>query len=325
MKAAYIEQHGPADVIRYGDLPIPMLQAGQALVRVTAVAVDHVDTYIRGGSVSSPTPFPFVIGRDMTGIVEAVGSDVRGLRPGDRVWSCCLGIDGLQGTFAEHVAAPAERLYPLPAACDPVQVVAVFHSALTAVIGLYDKAHVEAGDVVFVRGGSGNVGAAVTQIAAACGARVAATAGSEEKAEWCRACGAELVIDYHTQSETEALRAFAPDGVSVYWDATRAFDMDRALDVLAHRGRLVVIAGIDRRGDLPVGRFFLRNATLLGFTVTGTSTQDYARHARRINGWLSKRTLRARVDRVLPLSQAAAAHRLVEADGLFGKIVLVPD
>lgn len=324
MKAAFIERQGGADVIRYGDLPRPEPSAGQVLVRVSAVTVDHVDTYIRGGAVHSPTPFPFVIGRDMTGVVETASPDVHGFRRGDRVWSCCLGIDGLQGAFAEYVAAPAARLYRLPDGCDPVRTVAVLHSALTAVTGLYEKAHVEAGDTVFVRGGSGNVGTAVTQIAAALGARVAATAGSAEKAAWCRASGAELAIDYHSDDETAALHAFAPDGVSVYWDTTRSFDMARALGALSNRGRIVVVAGIDRRCELPVGPFFLRNATLCGFTVTGTTTEEYARHAGRINGWLSKGTLRARIDRVLPLSEAAAAHRIVEADGVFGKVVLVP-
>ena len=323
MKAAFIERHGPPETIRYADLPMPALPPGHALVRVNAVAVNQVDTYIRRGVVRSPTPFPFIVGRDLTGVVEAVSPDVQALQLGDRVWSFCLGIDGLQGTFAEYALAPADRLYPLPSGCDPVETAAALHSGLAAVIALYEKACLEPGEIIFVRGGSGNVGAAVTQIAAACAARVAATAGDAEKAAWCRACGAELVIDYRSQDETDALHAFAPDGVDIYVDTTRAFDLERALNALARRGRIVVLAGLDQRCSLPVGPFYLRNAALLGFTVTGTSVEEYARHARRINGWLRRGALRARINRVLPLAEATEAHRLVESD-IWGKVALIP-
>lgn len=98
-----------------------------------------------------------------------------------------------------------------------------------------------------------------------------------------------------------------------------------AYGALARQGRIVVVAGLHRRCDLPVGPFFVRNATLFGFTVTGTSVEDYGRHARRIEEWLCSGTLRARVDRTLPLSQAASAHWLVEDERPFGKIVLTPD
>lgn len=324
MKAAFIERHGPPEAIHYGEVPKPTPSAGQVLVRMSAVTVNHVDTYIRRGSVPSPTPFPFVLGRDMTGVVEALGDGVRRFAPGDRVWSFCLGIDGLQGTFAQYVTAPVERLYPLPAACDPIEAVAVLHSALTALTGL-EKAQVGAGEIIFIRGGSGGVGTAITQIATASGARVACTAGSAEKAAHCRAAGAELVIDYHSEDETKALLSFATEGIDVYWDTTRAFDMERVLRVLANGGRIVVVAGIDQRCELPVGTFFLRNATLLGYTATGTSTQDYSRYARRLNGWLRKATLHAQIDRVLPLSKAADAHELVEQEAIYGKIVLIPD
>jgi NADPH2:quinone reductase len=100
--------------------------------------------------------------------------------------------------------------------------------------------------------------------------------------------------------------------------------MERTLRVLAKRGRILVMAGIERRCELPAGSFFLRNATLLGYTVTGTSTQDYSRYARRLNAWLRKRNLRAKIDRVLRLSEAAVAHQQLEQGAKFGNIVLVP-
>ncbi|HWB09102.1 MAG TPA: NADPH:quinone reductase [Pirellulales bacterium] len=325
MKAAFIERHGPAESILYGDLPRPELHERSVLVRLGAVAVDHVDTFIRSGAFRSPVPFPFVLGRDMTGVVETVGGDVRRFRPGDRVWSNCLGIDGLQGTFAEYLAVPEDRLYHLPDEVDPVEAVAVLHSALAAVIGLFDKARLSAGDTLFVNGGSGCVGTAVVQIAKSCGARVAATAGGDEKRAWCRQAGADPVISYRSDDVDKALRDFAPAGVDVYWDATPQFDMEHALRQLAQRGRIVAMAGLNHSCRLPLGPFYTRNATLFGFTVTGTTTEEYARYARQINGWLRNETLKAKIHAVLPLSEAARAHRLQEDGGLFGKLVLVPD
>ncbi len=261
MKAAFIAKCGPAEAIRYGDLPDPVPQAGEVLVQVEAVAVNPVDTYLRSGAFPMALPFPFVIGRDLVGTVRGAGPRVRQFRAGDRVWSNCQGIHGRQGTFAELATVPEEQLYPLPARLDSVATVAVLHSALTAVIGLFDLVRLRAGDTIFINGGSGNVGTAVLQLARAGGARVAVTAGSAEKARWCADQGADLVIDYRRENVTEGLRAFAPGGVDLYWDASPQFDLDAALAVLACRGRVVVMAGLQHRCPFPVGPFYTRNAT----------------------------------------------------------------
>jgi NADPH2:quinone reductase len=322
--AAFIEQPGPASAIRFGELPLPALQAHDVRVRVVAVAVDHVDTYVRSGAYPVEMPLPFVIGRDMVGTVEAVGERVTHVRPGQTVWSNCLGLDGLQGTFAERIVAPEGRLFVLPPGLDAVSSVAVLHSALTAVIGLFDKARLAAGDTLFVNGGSSSVGLAVLQIAKAVGARVGVTAGSDEKAAWCRASGADLVVNYRQQSVSDAIHRFAPGGLDVYWEATPAVDFERVVPLMAPHGRLVVIAGRDAPSPLPVRPFYLRNCSLHGFTVSGTSLSDLQRCGRQINGWLARGVLKAHVQAVLPLAQAAQAHRMQEAGGLEGKLVLTP-
>jgi NADPH2:quinone reductase len=324
MQAAYINAPGPASSITYGQLPEPIIGAGEVLVRVSAVAVNHIDTYIRSGAYALNLPRPFIVGRDMVGVVEAVGHGVTQFAAGDRVWSNCLGIDGLQGSFAERLAVPHDRLYLLPEQAEPIQAVAVLHSALTASLGLFDRAGLAAGETIFVNGGSGSVGMAVLQIAKAAGSRVAVTAGSAEKAARCVEAGADRVMNYHTDDIVEALRAFAPDGVKIYWDATRSFEMSQALAVLAPRGRIVVMAGLDRHCDLPLGAFYTRNVTLHGFTITGSTTADYAWHAERINRWLAAGTLTAAIEQVMPLSQTARAHQFQEAGELPGKLVLTP-
>lgn len=323
MKAAYIQQTGPPQNIRYGELPMPVVGERDVLVRVAAVAVNPIDTYIRAGAYPIELPSPFIIGRDMTGVVESIGSGVSRFQPGDRVWCNNQGYNGRQGTFAEFVAVEENLLYPLPEGVDILESVAVLHSALTAVLGLFDRAGLRAGESLFVNGGSGNVGNAVLQIAKAIGARVAVTAGDAEKAALALGLGADAVIDYKTDDVNAALAQFAPRGVDVYWDATKKPDVERILEVLSQRGRIILMAGLDHRCPLPVGAFYTRNCSIFGFTVTDATVAELAAYAERINEFLGK-GLVGKVDRVLPLSEAAKAHQLVEAGGLFGKVVLVP-
>jgi NADPH2:quinone reductase len=325
MKAAYIEQVGPPENIRYGELPTPAVTDRGVLVEVSAVAVDPIDTYIRSGAYRIDLPLPFVLGRDMTGIVREIGAGVTRFRVGDRVWCNNQGYAGRQGTFAELVAIDEALLYPLPAGVDPIDAVAVVHSALTAVAGLTARAKPKSGESIFINGGDGNVGTAVLQLARSIGCRVAVTSSSEEKAAWCRELGADAVIDYKHQDVHEAVSRFAPDGVDIYWDATGKPDVAQAVNVLAHRGRIVLMSGLKHESTLPVGAFYTRNCTMFGFTVTDATVDELTEYAREINDALARGVYRANVNRVLPLSQAAEAHRLVEQGKLFGKVVLVPE
>jgi NADPH2:quinone reductase len=325
MKAAYIEQVGPPQAIQYGELPMPTVGRKDVLVKMVAVEVNAVDTYIRSGSLKTALPFPFIIGRDMVGIVIEIGQDVTRFRPGERVWTDNQGYDGRQGTFAEYCRVDERLLYHLPAGIDMVEAASVLHSSLTAVLGLFFKARLAAGETVFINGGDGNVGTAVLQLAKASGARVLVTAGNEEKAQWCRALGADLVINYKTQDVTRAIKEVAPQGVHVYWDTTTHFDAARALDMMAQRGRIIVMAGPSQQTILPVGPFYLRNCTLYGFTVTDATMEELQRYADQMNVWFARGLPKGKIAQQLPLSHAAEAHQLYETRSLFGKLVLVPD
>lgn len=324
MRAAYIDRTGPPDVIRYGELPVPQLGPNDVLVRVHAVAVNPIDTYIRSGSFPLPLSFPFIVGRDLTGVVAETGSAVTRFRLGARVWANNQGYAGRQGTFAEYCAVREDLLYLMPAGSDFRETVAALHSALTAVLGLQFKAKLRAGETLFVNGGDGNVGNAVARIAKALGARVAVTSSNPEKARWIENAGAETIIDYKHQDITAELRKFAPSGVNVYWDATPRFDAALAVNAVAQRGRIVFMAGPNHETAFPSGRFYLKNCTLYGFTVTDATPEELAVYAAEINRWLEEGILKARIDRVLPLSEAVQAHRLVESGHLFGKVILEP-
>ena len=330
MKAAFIERTGPSEVITWGDLPDPVPGPREALVRVRACAINPIDTYVRAGSVSMPLPLPFVVGCDLAGEVVAVGPDVDRLRPGARVWGSNQGLLGRQGTFAELAAVDEKWLYPLPDAVSDRDAAAAALVSITAHLGLVREARVQPGETVFVNGGSGGVGSAVVQIAKILGARVIATAGSAAKQAAVRGFGADVVIDYRAADLAEQLRFAAPDGVHVWWETQREPDFDRAVAMLAERGRMVIMAGRDARPTFPVGPFYVKGCTLLGFVMFKATPQEQAAAAADINRWLAGGRLRVPIDRVLPLARAAEAHAIQEAatvgrsGALSGKIVLEP-
>ncbi|MCR4410810.1 MAG: zinc-binding dehydrogenase, partial [Thermoguttaceae bacterium] len=194
MKAAYIQQPGPPESIVYGDLPEPTLKRGEVLVRVGAVAVNPVDTYIRSGAIGWDLPKPFIVGCDLSGTVEAVGPGVTRFKRGDRVWGSNQGLLGRQGTFAEYAAVDEAWLYPTPAGVSDRDAAATALVGITAHLGLFRDARLRRGETLFVHGGSGGVGSCVVQMAKIIGARVITTAGSDEKVEYCRQFGADVVI-----------------------------------------------------------------------------------------------------------------------------------
>ena len=184
MKAAYIERTGPPEGIIFGDLPKPTLAAGQVLVRVEAVDVNPIDTYVRSGMVAMSLPNPYIIGCDLAGTVEAVGPQVTRFKTGDRVWGSNQGLLGRQGTFAEYAAVDEQWLYLTPAGVASETAAAIALVGITAELGLVRDARVKVGDTVFVNGGTGGVGSMVVQIAKAAGARVITTGGGAWWRRW---------------------------------------------------------------------------------------------------------------------------------------------
>ncbi len=330
MLAAFIEETGPPEVIRYGRLPDPQAGPGQVLVRVKAVAVNPVDTYIRGGANFWELPFPFVIGCDLAGVVEAVGEGVSRFSVGDRVWATNQGLLGRQGTFAELAVVDECWLYELPDGVDFDTGAACALVGVTAHLGLFREAGLPAGERLFVQGGSGGVGSMVVQMAKAAGAEVMASAGSPAKAEICRELGADNVVNYRTESIAESVRQWAPEGVHVFWETQREPDFDLAVEVMAERGRMILMAGRDARPEFPVGPFYVKECSLHGFVMFKATPEEMRRCAEDMNRWFVEGKLRPRIDRVMPLSEAAEAHRLQEAATvektaeLAGKIVLHP-
>lgn len=330
MPAAFIERLGGPDVIRYGTLPVPAIGGTDVLVRPEAVAVDPVDAFVRSGAYRTSTPFPFVLGRDLVGTVVAAGAGAAGFRPGDRVWCGSLGHAGRQGATSGFAAVAADRLYPLPdAGRDPVAAVAAVHPALTAWLALHRHADLVAGETVLVGGGAGNVGTALIRLAADAGARVLATARPDDF-DRCRRHGAADCVDYRDPDRYARIEALAPDGVQVWIDTSGRHDLPATVPLLAHRARVVLLAGLGDAADvpLPVGAVYTRDVRLVGFAISNAGTAELAAAARGVAAQLGTDRLAVRVGPVLRFSQAARAHRMLagtEPRPAPGRIVLVPD
>jgi NADPH2:quinone reductase len=328
MKAAYILETGSPDVIRVGELPRPEPARGQVLVKVEAVAVNPIDTYIRSGAVAMQLPKPFVIGCDLAGVVESVGDGVSGFEPGMRVWCSNQGLLGRQGTFAEYAAVDADWLHPLPKGVAAWDAAAVALVAITAHLGLFRDAKLGSGETIAVIGGTGGVGSMVVQMAKLAGARVITTAGSDAKVEAAKGLGADEVIGYHRESIGEGLQRCAPQGVDVFWETRREPDFDVAVAAMKERGRMILMAGRDARPPFPVGPFYVKECSLKGMVMFKATPREVAESAHEINRWLAEGRLKANISHTLPLAEAAEAHRLQEAatlkgaGNLAGKIVL---
>ncbi|MFI1831226.1 NADPH:quinone reductase [Streptomyces sp. NPDC020412] len=317
MRAAYIERLGEPEEIRCGELVEPRPGPTDVLVDVEATAVNPVDTFVRSGRYRTPTPFPFVVGRDLVGRVAEAGPGAPGFAPGDRVWCNSLGHGGRQGAAAERAVVPVDRLYRLPRGVDPYESVAVFHPAATAHLALFAHGGLRSGETVLVAGAAGNVGAALTALAAAAGARVIATASARD-APYCRALGASDVVDYRAPDLGERIAAAAPDGVDVHLDTSGRNDLAQAVALLAPRGRIVLLAGATSRPVLPAGELYMKDGSLRGFAISRATATELADAAGAINRLLAAGALRPRRVETLPLTAAAEAHRRLEAGEVHG-------
>jgi len=331
VKAAYIETTGAPDVIQYGDLPKPVPHDREVLVRVEAASLNPIDTYIRSGAVAMALPKPFIVGCDLAGVVEAVGPNASRFRVGDRVWGSNQGLLGRQGTFAEYCSPNEDWLHPLPATVRAEDAAGLALVGITAHLGLFWRTNLKAGETVFVNGGTGGVGMAVIQMAKATGANVITTVGSPEKAELAREFGADIVVNYKTDDVAASVKAgTGGKGVDVWFETLPPSDLERTVDLMAPRGRIVVMAGRQAKPVFPNGAFYVKGLSLFGFAMFNTTPDEQRICGEDMNRWLLEGKLKALIGKVFPFSEVAAAHKLQEDNTLgkqgtlSGKIVLVP-
>ena len=332
MRAAFFTETGPPEVIRSGLLPTPVPGPAEVLVRVEAAALNPIDTYIRAGSVRFPLPNPYIPGCDLAGTVVATGPE-SAFKVGDRVWGSNQGLFGRQGTFAEYCAVDQRWLYHIPPAVSARAAAAGALVGITAHLGLFLHGGLQAGETVFVTGGSGGVGSAVVQLAKATGAVVITTAGSPEKAELCRQSGADHVILYREQNIdqrfTEIIAQTGP--IHLWFETLRMPTLDRSIPLMAMRGRFIFMAGRDSRPEFPLGPFYVRDLRAIGFAMFNASATEQKLAAEHLNIMLADGRFKPSVGAEFSIENTAQAHLLQELktvrneSSLHGKILILPE
>ncbi len=322
MKAIRIHANGGPEVLRYEEVPQPAPGPGQALVQVAASGVNYIDTYHRGGLYR--LPLPATLGQEGAGTVSAVGPAVADLKIGDRVaWT------GVQGSYAEYVLAPADRLVRLPPALSLEQAAAAMLQGMTAHYLACATFPLKPSDACLVHAAAGGVGLLLVQIAKLRGARVIGTVSTEAKAALARQAGADHVILYqHGDFVAEVKRLTGDRGVQVVYDSVGRTTFDRSMDCLARRGMLVLFG----QSSGPVGTFdpqvlnqkgslFLTRPTLGHYTA---SREALLTRAGEVFGWIAGGKLELRIYARYPLERAADAHRDLESRKTAGKLLLIP-
>lgn len=318
MKAAYVEATGPAEAIQVGQLRDPEPGPGDVLVRVGYAALNPVDLYLRSGFIPMPMAFPYIVGCDLAGTVEKVGAGVKRFREGDRVWGSNQGLLGRQGTCTEIASVQEDWLYPTPSSVSDRDAAAMALVGITAHLGLFGRGGLKSGEVVYVPGGSGGVGSMVIQMAKAAGARVATSAGSQEKIKLCGELGADLALNYKTDDIPAKLREFSAEGIDIWFETQREPDLEVSIPLLRARGRMILIAGRTAKPALPLGSFYPRGCSIHGFAMFNTSAEEQRRCAEDINRWGETKAIRPIIGREFPLDETAAAEAFLEANTLQG-------
>ena len=320
MKAVVVREFGPPEVMRLTEVPDPSPGPGQLLVRIRAVGVNPVETYIRAGTYGRSPSLPYTPGTDAAGVVEKAGDGVRAFAPGARVYTSGT----VTGAYAELAVCDVSRVHPLPDNVSFAQGAAVGIPYATAWRALFQKANAAPGEVVLVHGASGGVGVAAVQIARAAGLRVAGTAGTAEGIDLVSREGAHHAFNHRAGSHlAEAAAVMGIRGFDVILEMLANANLSDDLKALATGGRVVVIGSrgtveIDPRDAMG------RDASIVGMTLFNMPDADrHAVHAALVAG-LENGTLRPVVGREMPLAAAAESHVTVMAPGAKGKIVLVP-
>ena len=320
MKAVRVHEFGDPEVLRVEEVPAPHVGSGQVLVRMHAIGVNPVETYIRAGTYARLPELPYTPGNDGAGVVEQTGDSVTEFKSGDRVYTA----GSMTGTYAEFALCRTEQIHRLPAKVSFAQGAAIGTPYATAYRGLFQRGNARPGETVLVHGASGGVGTAAVQLARTRGLRVLGTAGSDQGLKLTREQGAHEVFDHRTSARFEQIaQATGGRGVDVIVEMLANVNLGKDLTVLAKGGRVVVIGS---RGTVEINPrdTMQREADVRGMILPNTPPEELASiHAALVAG-LENGSLRPAIGKEFPMAEAAQAHRAVMEPGAFGKIVLVP-
>ena len=331
MKAIRFHEFGEVEVLKYEDVPDPVIGDDEVLVRVKAAALNHLDLRIRSGKSPRPVDLPHIGGVDVAGDVEAVGKNVTDIKPGAKVLidptvktpkgPMVVGVN-FYGGVADYVKVPAVNAVPIPDEVSYDDAATLPICYVTAWYGLFDRGNMQKGETVLVHAAGSGTGSAAVQIAKEGGAFVIATAGSDEKLEKVKKLGADATINYNTQDFADEVKKITDGkGVDVIFDQIGASIWENNLKSLKMKGRILLV-GVVGGGQTTFnfGPVIVRDLSVLGVTVFNAPRSNLIN----VINLVSLGRLKPVIDKRLPLSEAAAAQKLLEDRSQFGKVVLNP-
>ncbi|MFI9449471.1 NAD(P)H-quinone oxidoreductase [Amycolatopsis sp. NPDC052450] len=321
MYAITIREPGDPDVLEWTEVPDPVADSGEVVIEVAASAVNRADLLQRQGNYPPPPGASEILGLECSGTIAEIGEGVEGWRIGDEVCALLAG-----GGYGEKVAVPAGQLLPLPAEVELLAAAGLPEVACTVWANVVMHAKLSEGEVLLVHGGAGGIGTHAIQVAKALGATVAVTAGSEDRLDSCRQLGADIAINYKEQDFAEVLRA-ETGGANVILDNMGAKYLDRNLDALAMDGRLVVIGMMGGvKGELNIGKLMGKRASVFGAGLRSRPLEQKAAIVadvrERLWPLVEQGSVQPIVGQVVPMAEAASAHRALEEGTVFGKVLL---
>ncbi|RSM83375.1 NAD(P)H-quinone oxidoreductase [Amycolatopsis sp. WAC 01375] len=321
MYAITIREPGDPDVLEWTEVPDPVADSGEVVIEVAASAVNRADLLQRQGNYPPPPGASEILGLECSGTIAEIGEGVEGWRIGDEVCALLAG-----GGYGEKVAVPAGQLLPLPAEVELLAAAGLPEVACTVWANVVMHAKLSEGEVLLVHGGAGGIGTHAIQVAKALGATVAVTAGSEDRLESCRQLGADIAINYKEQDFVEVLRA-ETGGANVILDNMGAKYLDRNIDALAMDGRLVVIGMMGGvKGELNIGKLMTKRASMFGAGLRSRPLEQKAAIVadvrERLWPLVEQGSVQPIVGQVVPMAEAASAHRALEDGTVFGKVLL---
>jgi NADPH2:quinone reductase len=326
MQAVEISSFGAPEVLRLGERPVPVAAAGEVLIRVSASGVNRPDVLQRTGNYPVPPGASDIPGLEVAGVIasgDAAAMAAAGLKVGDRVCALVAG-----GGYAQWCVAPVGQCLPVPEGLDDVAAASLPETFFTVWSNVFDRARLQAGETLLIQGGTSGIGVTAIQMAKALGARVIATAGSDDKCAACLALGADHAINYKTQDFVAAVADLTGgQGVNVVLDMVAGAYVAREIDCLAEDGRLVIIAvqgGV--KAEFNAGMVLRKRLAITGSTLRPRPVAFKAAIAQalreRVWPLLVQGHIKPVIHQVFPASEAAAAHALMESNRHIGKLVL---
>ena len=323
MLVCEIRAPGAPEVLVPGERPLPVPGHGEVLVKVAAAGINRPDVFQRKGLYPPPPGASDILGLEVSGEVVALGDAVSGLKLGDKVCGLLAG-----GGYAEYAVIPELQCLPVPGELSMLEAAALPETYFTVWSNVFDRGGLKAGETILIHGGSSGIGTTAIQLAAAMGATVYATAGTDEKCRACEALGATLAVNYKEQDFVEVFQeATDGRGVDLILDMVAGSYLERDVTLAAVDGRIVIIAFLGgTRADMDWRPVMVKRLTITGSTLRPRSVEEKGEIAASLREqvWplLESGRIRPVISKVFPLEQAAKAHALMESSKHIGKIIL---